>query len=57
MSTWAFSDLFLSNFIEKYFLFALMWSIGSVLELDARERMQEFLLNHPSNFNWPKLKV
>ncbi|XP_048268511.1 dynein axonemal heavy chain 8 [Bombus terrestris] len=42
--------------IEKIFLFSLMWSLGAVLELDERNALQEFLLNHQSKCNWPKCK-
>ncbi|CAD1473088.1 unnamed protein product [Heterotrigona itama] len=42
--------------IEKIFLFSLMWSLGAVLELDERNLLQEFLLNHQSKCNWPKCK-
>ncbi|KAG5316447.1 DYH8 protein, partial [Acromyrmex insinuator] len=40
--------------IEKLFLFSLMWSLGAMLELDARFALQEYLVNHESNCNWPK---
>ncbi|CAL1673547.1 unnamed protein product [Lasius platythorax] len=40
--------------IEKLFLFSLMWSLGAVLELDGRLALQEYLVNHESNCNWPK---
>lgn len=43
--------------IEKIFLFSLMWSLGAVLELDERNLLQEFLVNHQSKCNWPKYKV
>ncbi|KAK9298339.1 hypothetical protein QLX08_008257 [Tetragonisca angustula] len=42
--------------IEKIFLFSLMWSLGAILELDERNLLQEFLLNHKSKCNWPKCK-
>ncbi|XP_067008020.2 dynein axonemal heavy chain 8 [Anabrus simplex] len=45
-----------SRHIEKIFLFALMWSLGAVLELDDRERMEEFVLKHESKLDWPKVK-
>ncbi|XP_068084800.1 dynein axonemal heavy chain 8 [Anabrus simplex] len=41
--------------LEKLFLFTLMWSLGAVLELDDRERMEEFVLSHESKLDWPKL--
>ncbi|EFN77895.1 Dynein heavy chain 8, axonemal [Harpegnathos saltator] len=40
--------------IEKLFLFSLMWSLGAVLEFDARSALQEFFVNHESHCNWPK---
>ncbi|XP_018048480.1 PREDICTED: dynein heavy chain 8, axonemal [Atta colombica] len=40
--------------IEKLFLFSLMWSLGAMLELDGRLALQEYLVNHESNCNWPK---
>ncbi|EFN74803.1 Dynein heavy chain 8, axonemal [Camponotus floridanus] len=39
--------------IEKLFLFSLMWSLGAALELDGRFALQEYLVNHESNCNWP----
>ncbi|XP_029675665.1 LOW QUALITY PROTEIN: dynein heavy chain 8, axonemal-like [Formica exsecta] len=39
--------------IEKLFLFSLMWSLGAVLELGGRLALQEYLVNHESNCNWP----
>ncbi|KAG7190763.1 hypothetical protein KM043_006835 [Ampulex compressa] len=43
--------------IEKLFLFSLMWSLGAVLELDARNALQEFLVTHESKCNWPQYTV
>jgi hypothetical protein len=34
-----------------------MWSLGALLELDGRKAFQEYLLEHPSKYNWPKCKV
>ncbi|XP_051153326.1 dynein axonemal heavy chain 8 isoform X1 [Leptopilina boulardi] len=47
---------FAESHLEKFFLFSLMWSLGSVLELDGRAAFQEFVLSHPSKCNWPKCK-
>lgn len=41
--------------LERFYLFALMWSLGAVLELDMRQKLQEFVLTHPSKLAWPKL--
>jgi dynein heavy chain len=38
------------------YVFAIMWSLGSVLELDDRERLQEYILGHPSKPVGPTLK-
>ena len=41
--------------LHHLYLFALMWSLGAVLELDDRARLQEFLQVHESNPSLPKL--
>lgn len=45
-----------SQHLERLFLFAMMWSIGAVLELDDRAKFELFVITHPSKLNWPKLK-
>ncbi|XP_058810344.1 dynein axonemal heavy chain 8 [Phymastichus coffea] len=42
-----------NSHVEKIFLFSLMWSLGAVLELDGRTALQNYVLHHPSNLNWP----
>lgn len=32
-----------SDFLNKIFVFTLMWSIGALLELDDRKKMQNFI--------------
>ncbi|XP_037951167.1 dynein heavy chain 8, axonemal [Teleopsis dalmanni] len=41
-------------FLERLFLFAMMWSLGSVLEISEREKLEEFVVKHPSKLKWPK---
>ena len=41
--------------MEKLFIFSLMWSMGAILELDDREKLQQYLLNHESRFTYPLL--
>ncbi|KAJ8670776.1 hypothetical protein QAD02_002035, partial [Eretmocerus hayati] len=48
------ADSITPRYIEKMFLFSMMWSLGAVLELDGREALQNFLVHHPSNCDWPK---
>jgi dynein heavy chain len=42
--------------LQRLFLFSLMWSIGAAIELDDRDKMEEFVLNHESKLDWPKIK-
>lgn len=40
-----------AKYIERIFLFALMWSLGAVLELEDRSKLDLFLLKHPSKLS------
>ncbi|XP_022821404.1 dynein heavy chain 8, axonemal-like [Spodoptera litura] len=39
--------------LERLFIFAMMWSLGAVLELDMRTRMAEFMTKLPVKMDWP----
>lgn len=40
--------------LERLYLFATMWSLGALLELEDRVKLEEFALAHPSKMDWPK---
>lgn len=39
------------RYLERTFLFALMWTLGAVLEIKEREKLEEFLIKHPSKLS------
>lgn len=39
--------------MERLFVFAMMWSLGAVLELDMRTRMAEYMTKLPVKMDWP----
>ncbi|XP_030832172.1 dynein heavy chain 8, axonemal [Strongylocentrotus purpuratus] len=39
--------------LEKLFIFAVMWSLGALLELEDRARMEEFMTQHESKMDLP----
>lgn len=43
-------------FLERLFLFSVMWSLGALLELEERQKLQIFVTEHPSKLSWPKCK-
>ncbi|XP_060805314.1 dynein axonemal heavy chain 8 [Amyelois transitella] len=42
--------------LERLFIFSMMWSLGAVLELDARTRMAEYMTKLPVKMDWPGAK-
>ena len=43
--------------LARLYTFALMWSLGAVLELPDRARLQEQILKHPAKIDTPKLRT
>lgn len=51
-----FAESHTDRHLERLFLFAMMWSLGAVLELDMRTRMAEFMSKLPVKMDWPGAK-
>ncbi|KAF5272454.1 hypothetical protein FQR65_LT04922 [Abscondita terminalis] len=47
-------NAFTDRHLERLYLFAVMWSIGAVLELDDRSKLEEFALTKTVKMDWPK---
>ncbi|XP_073529664.1 dynein axonemal heavy chain 8-like [Phyllobates terribilis] len=43
--------------LHRLFVFALMWSLGSLLEQDGRDRFEAFLRNHKCELDLPEADV
>lgn len=42
--------------LERLFLFSVMWSLGAALELNDREKLEEFAIAN-SRLDWPKCQA
>ncbi|KAB0798200.1 hypothetical protein PPYR_09193 [Photinus pyralis] len=40
--------------LERFFVFAIMWSLGAVLELDDRAKLEEYGVKNYPKIDWPK---
>ncbi|XP_053374157.1 dynein axonemal heavy chain 8-like [Mercenaria mercenaria] len=45
-----------SSHLEKLFIFALMWSLGALLELEDRAKMEEFIVTQCRDLSLPPVK-
>ncbi|XP_066267666.1 dynein axonemal heavy chain 5-like [Branchiostoma lanceolatum] len=43
--------------LAKIFIFALMWSLGSLLELEDRAKMEDFLRKHEADLSMPPIEA
>lgn len=39
------------KYLERTFLFAMMWTLGAVLEINERDKLEEFFIKHPSKLS------
>uniref|UniRef100_A0A3Q2QYM0 Dynein axonemal heavy chain 8 n=1 Tax=Fundulus heteroclitus TaxID=8078 RepID=A0A3Q2QYM0_FUNHE len=45
-----------SKHLERLFVFCVMWSIGAILELEDRDKLEEYMRGHDSKIDLPPTK-
>jgi len=45
-----------ASHLERIFIFTVMWSLGALLDLDDRAKMEEFMLNHDAKLKYPPVQ-
>lgn len=49
-----FEGTYTDKHLERFFIFAVMWSLGAVLELDDRAKLEQYAVKSSGKMDWPK---